>query len=510
MKSKTYTWILYLISTVIVATICIQTYWNYKNYQVNKQQLINEVQISLDKAVDDYYAALAQNSTVGFTFNSNSEKNIFGKDSTFIKILSSIDSTQNKFKKLDHIKPESIEGVTVFRGAEVKLMDTFSLEYARFEDDKAITSFEKHNPDSLQENAINFLTSKIVISIKNDSLDLKQVDSLLKNEFQRKKINVTYLMQYRNDKKAQYFRWFEDNFETASKSDSLVKGLNTKANSSFLPSGSELNLYFTNEIPLLLNRILGGILLSTILVFGVIACLFYLLHIINQQKQLAEIKNDLISNITHEFKTPIATISAALEGMSNFNAIDDKNKAKHYISMSAHQLTKLNTMVEKLLETATLDSNELEFNKEEVNLTNLIEVSFNSFKNQHPEKNFIFNKNVHNIIAAVDTFHFENAINNILDNAIKYGGNKIEIELKTLKKQIEIDISDDGNGLKPADKERIFDKFYRVPKGNTHDVKGFGIGLFYSKTIIEKHGGSIVLNLNNNKTTFKITLPHEL
>lgn len=509
MNNKTHTWILYLISAVIVATICIQVYWNYKNYLVNKQQLINEVQISLDKAVDDYYAALAQNSTVGFTFNSDSKKNIFGKDSTFIKILSSIDSTKNKFKNLDNINPESIEGVTIFRGAEVKLMDTISLEYARFEDDQAITSFKKNNPDSLQEKAINFLTSKIVVSIKNDSLDLKQVDSLLKNEFQRKKINVAYQMQYKNDKKEQYFWWYQNKFETTNKTDTLGEGINTKANSSFLPTGSELNLYFTNEIPLLLNRILGGILLSTILVFGVIACLFYLLHIINQQKQLAEIKNDLISNITHEFKTPIATISAALEGMSNFNAIDDKNKAKHYISMSAHQLSKLNTMVEKLLETATLDSNELEFNKEEVNLSDLIEASVNSFKSQHPEKNFIFNKKVNNIIAAVDTFHFENAINNILDNAVKYGGNEIEIKLKTLKKQIEIDISDDGNGLKPADKERIFDKFYRVPKGNAHDVKGFGIGLFYSKTIIEKHGGSIVLNLNNNKTTFKITLPYE-
>lgn len=509
MKSKTHTWILYVISAVIVATICIQVYWNYKNYLVNKQQLINEIQISLDKAVDDYYTDLAQNSTVGFTFDRNAQNKGFGKDSTLRKIMSSIDNTQKKFKNLDSINPESIEGITIFRGAEVKSMDTISLEYARFEDDKTITSFVKNNPDSVQEKAIKFLTTKMVVSIKNDSLDLKQVDSLLKNEFQRKKINITHQIQYKNDKKEQNFWWYQNRFETSSQTDSLVQGINTQANSSFLPAGSELHLYFTNEIPMLIKRISRGIILSAILVLAVISCLFYLLKIINQQKQLAEIKNDLISNITHEFKTPLATISAALEGMSNFNAIDDKTKARHYINMSAHQLTKLNTMVEKLLETATLDSNELEFNKEEINLNNLIEASVNSFKNQHPEKNFTFNKRDHNIIAAVDTFHFENAINNILDNAVKYGGNVIEIELKTLKTQIEIDISDDGNSLKASDKERIFDKFYRVPKGNTHDVKGFGIGLFYSKTIIEKHGGSIVLNLNNNKTTFKITLPNE-
>jgi two-component system phosphate regulon sensor histidine kinase PhoR len=237
--------------------------------------------------------------------------------------------------------------------------------------------------------------------------------------------------------------------------------------------------------------------------------LFYLLKVINQQKQLAEIKNDLISNITHEFKTPIATISAALEGMSTFNAIDDKNKSRHYINMSAIQLAKLNTMVEKLLETATLDSNELVFSKEEINLSNLIEVSVNSFKNQHPDKTFIFNNESDTNMTELDVFHFENAINNILDNAVKYGGNTIEAAIKSSKNIIEIDISDNGNSLKPSEKDRIFDKFYRVPKGNTHDVKGFGIGLFYSKTIIEKHGGSIHLDLSNNLTTFKIKLPHE-
>lgn len=508
MKSNTYSYILYAITTVIVATIAIQVYWNYNNYQVNKQRLINEIQSSLDNSVDDYYTGLAQKSTVGFAFNGASKNNDLGKESALTKLLSKIDSTNGKLKNFDNIDPGAIEGVTIFRGADVSLMDTISLEYARFEVDNTTTSFLGNNPDSLQEKAIKFLTSKIVVSFKNDSLDLKQVDSLLKNEFERKKITLTYQMQFNNDKKEQYFRWREDRFEIVNDTNSPIIGINAKANSNFLPTGSELNLYFTNEMPLLIKRISSGILLSSILVMGVIGCLFYLLKIINHQKQLAEIKNDLISNITHEFKTPIATVNAALESLQNFNAIDNKYKANQYIDMSKGQLNKLNTMVEKLLETATLDSNELEFYKEEINLSHLIEASVNSFKGQHSEKTFDINKNPENIIAKVDVFHFENAINNILDNAVKYGGNTIEVTLKSLKNSVEIDVSDNGNTLKHSDKERIFDKFYRVPKGNTHDVKGFGIGLYYSKTIIEKHGGSIILNLNDHKTTFKIKLPH--
>jgi len=107
----------------------------------------------------------------------------------------------------------------------------------------------------------------------------------------------------------------------------------------------------------------------------------------------------------------------------------------------------------------------------------------------------------------VDAFHFENAVNNIVDNAIKYGGDEIKMEIKKTAKHIEIAISDSGNSLSEGHKKQIFEKFFRVPKGNTHDVKGFGIGLYYTKKIIEKHGGDIRLDLGKG-TTFTIRLPH--
>jgi len=252
-----------------------------------------------------------------------------------------------------------------------------------------------------------------------------------------------------------------------------------------------------------------GILLSTLLILSVVSCLFYLLKIINRQKQVSQVKNDLISNITHEFKTPIATIGVALESIKSFNTLEDKEKTKSYINMSGEQLTKLNTMVEKLLETATLDSEKLTLNKEELNLVDFV----TSITDKHhflPEDKSLTLEHSHNIIPInIDVFHFECALNNIIDNAIKYGGNTIAIYLNKTQKLTTISISDTGTSLTKAHKDKIFEQFYRVPKGNTHDIKGFGIGLYYAKTIIEKHQGTIILDLSKSHTTFKITLPNE-
>ena len=121
----------------------------------------------------------------------------------------------------------------------------------------------------------------------------------------------------------------------------------------------------------------------------------------------------------------------------------------------------------------------------------------------------IFSSNVDKKEITIDSFHFENAISNLIDNAIKYGGETIEINCNVLLNQIEISVSDNGPGITNTQQEKIFDKFYRVPKGNTHNVKGFGIGLYYTKKIIEKNLGYITVNSNNHLTHFKISLTDE-
>ena len=281
------------------------------------------------------------------------------------------------------------------------------------------------------------------------------------------------------------------------------------SNSSYFQDNNHFNLIHTNPSKETLRRSLTGILLSLLLSLAVISSLFYLLKIINQQKELAEIKNDLISNITHEFKTPITTVSTAIEAIDNFNMIDDKEKTKKYLNISSVQLKKLHQMVEKLLETATLDSEKLMLQKEEVNLVDLVEKITTKHQLINENKSVSFSSNISEITSNIDIFHFENAISNLIDNAIKYGGNEIEVNLNSVLNTIEISVADNGNGIEKNQQEKIFDKFYRVPKGNTHDVKGFGIGLYYTKKIIEKHNGIINLVPNIKNTVFKIILPNE-
>ncbi len=508
MNDKRYRWILYTIATVIIATIGIQAYWNYKNYQTNKQQLINDVQTSLDKAVDDYYANLAEETTIGMSFKGTNTDELFKEGSSFTNILKDIDKQKGKFKNLDSIDVSHIEGATIVRGFKV---DSMMTEYSKKNKPISVDSLKTKTQELKDESAlsnIEMLTSKIVISINNDTLDLKKVDSLVNFELLRKNINVDYNLKYTPNKHT--FNQIEKKHTRTHDSLNTSKKLtlNTFSKSTFLPKGSKLSIAFTNETKVILTRIFGGILISVFLVLAVISCLFYLLKIIKHQKQLAEVKNDLISNITHEFKTPIATIGVALESISNFNAIEDKEKTKKYVAMSSQQLKKLNIMVEKLLETATLDSDSLQLNKEPTDIVELINTLLNRYKIQFPEKEFKPSFKVEHLITNVDVFHFENALNNILDNAVKYGGSTITIGLISRENQFEIFISDNGTSLNKENKDRVFEKFYRVPKGNTHNVKGFGIGLYYTKTIIDKHNGSITLDLNKNLTTFKITLPN--
>ena len=504
MKDKRYKWILYTIVTVIVTTIGIQIYWNYKNYQANKQQLINEVQISLDKAVDDYYTDLAKQTTMGFSFKGVNTDSLFSEGGAFSDVLRDIDKKNGQFKNLDSVDVSRLGGVTIVRGLEVdSMMDAHDKSHKTTSIDplKAQVKELRNLKDSMNLSNIEMLTSKVVISIKNDSLDIEKVYNLVKQELNRKNINVDYDLVYYNVLKNEASK-SKDTIETKREL------LTTVSKSAFLPKKSTLKIEFFNETRLILKRGLAGIFISILLILAVISCLFYLLKIIKHQKQLAEVKNDLISNITHEFKTPIATIGAALEGISNFNDTEDKVKTKKYIGMSSEQLSKLNLMVEKLLETATLDSNKLDLNLEEIDLVEMLSAIVNRYKIQFTDKEFKTSFKVEQLLVSVDVFHFENALNNIVDNAVKYGGDIISIELILKEKSLEILISDNGHTLTKAHKERLFEKFYRVPKGNTHDVKGFGIGLYYTKTIIDKHNGIITLDLKKRLTTFKISLPN--
>ncbi|MBF4985372.1 HAMP domain-containing histidine kinase, partial [Nonlabens mediterrranea] len=349
--------------------------------------------------------------------------------------------------------------------------------------------------DDQSETEIEELTNRIVFSIKSNKLKVNKVDSLFKNQLQAKNISINHQLIYTTP---------DTTFHTVPHS---FPGTALVSLSELIDDENKLELYYSGLNINVLKRNLTGIILSTLLIASIILSLFYLLNIIKSQKNLNAMKNDLISNITHEFKTPIATTSAALEGVQNFTNNGDTEKTHRYLNMGREQLNKLNHMVEKLLETASLDGKELDLQKGEIDLDLIITSLVTKFQTQTSNSITFINHSSDSLFMG-DGFHLENAINNLIDNAIKYGGETITIELFKTTQQFELLVTDSGTGLKPKDAKNIFNQFYRVPKGNVHDVKGFGIGLYYTKSIVEKHNGTIDVQ-TKPFTSFKIVLPYD-
>ncbi|GAA0880612.1 hypothetical protein GCM10009119_35820 [Algoriphagus jejuensis] len=372
-----------------------------------------------------------------------------------------------------------------------QLMQMDSVKFFQFGENSDMNVFFGSNAsDSIDQ--LHFFTNKILISITRDSLDFDKINGLLFTELQRRDININYRLVHLTGHSE------EDSLLTAGKSPMPFK---TVARSTFLPPGQSLEMYFENTALTILRR--GSAEVLTSLVFlGIIAFAFYYLYqTIRNQKEIAEIKQDLIANITHEFKTPIATTLSAIEGIELFNPENDAAKTKRYLGISKSQMHKLNQMVEKLLETATLDSEQVVLKKENIEPEPILQQLRTKFQTLAPDKKIELILPAHCKTLEADPFHFENVLSNLLDNAVKYGGNEIRICLDQngLNK---IRIHDNGGNINSDQKERVFEQFYRIPKGDLHDVKGFGIGLYYVKKILEKHGGKIELETGQHSTTF--------
>ena len=468
----------YLIIAAISVTLGIQAYLNIVYYKGNKATLINQVHTSLDKAIEHYYFEEGKDERVEF----KSIDSVFNNQSN---------GTQTIFKAthIEHFSSDSLD-----QELRVMIADTIQRGNMTF-----IQS------DSIKFDQVKELALKIMVSMDKDTLNLSEIHQYLQLDFESKNWDLPFTLIYHQTDTLPSQKKVV-NTQQYGAIISFGDILSLKSQSPYLAEQSELEIQFSDTSKILFKQSLGGVLLSVVLSTIILGALLFLLRIIKKQKQLSEIKNDLISNITHEFKTPITTISTALQGMESFNKENDPEKTKKYLNISNSQLGKLNVMVEKLLETATLDSEQLQINLESISLPNLLNqlVSKHQLTSVNHQINLQIPSRMEDI--NVDPFHLENALNNLLDNAIKYGGEAINIKVIDSNSILEITVSDNGNGIKKEMQEMVFDKFFRVPQGNVHDVKGFGIGLYYCKKIVEKHNGEISLFSKPGETTFKIKL----
>lgn len=238
------------------------------------------------------------------------------------------------------------------------------------------------------------------------------------------------------------------------------------------------------------------LILSVLLIISAIAGFNFLIKTIQKQRKLAELKDDFINNMTHELKTPIATLTVAIEGMQKFNALDDPEKTQRYLHTSRNQLVRLNDLVNKVLSVATFENHEVKLVKEKIDidaLVNEVIESENLKTNKQVEISYI-NKDQIAFIEA-DRLHLRNVITNLVDNAIKYCGERLKIDIRLSRNDSKavFSVKDNGPGIPASHLEQVFDKFHRVPTGNIHNVKGTGLGLSYVKYIVEAHGGNVTV-----------------
>jgi len=363
----------------------------------------------------------------------------------------------------------------------------------------------------------------------NDVIDPKLLEHFLATEFKKRNLNLAFeygiydcnskKMVYGNALNGDSIREnpkplvnrdtaccsqeeliYEKNYNKANKKEEKKKKVCT------LPTCEKYTYYFGVHFPdrsqfnnsrLMTWYLLNGILFFVVIFFG------YALFVIIKQKQLSEIQKNFINNLTHEFKTPIASIELAAKVLSNPKIIEQPERLAEYVRIVGQQNQRLSAHVEKLLQMATIEKTKLQLNLEQIELNLFFAETIQEFRNSQNGRIYTIKleSTLQEAVVNADRLHFSNLIFNILDNAIKYCSVEpyIVIKLEEIKHQYIISFDDNGIGIPKVYRKQIFNRFYRVPTGNVHDVKGFGLGLDYVQKIVQRHGWQINVIENSRK-----------
>jgi signal transduction histidine kinase len=247
----------------------------------------------------------------------------------------------------------------------------------------------------------------------------------------------------------------------------------------------------------ILGRILPQILFSITLTTLVVVSYYFMYRSLRINQRLMDLKNDFINNITHELKTPVATISVALEALQNFDVLKDPEKTLQYLEIASMELNRLNLMTDKILNTSIFEHKGVEFQAEPVDLREMIRQVAASMKLVSDKRNakITFEEEGEDFRVSGSPVHLINVIYNLVDNALKYSepGVTILIRMKSDGRHVEFTVQDNGPGIPPEYHQKIFEKFSRVPGGDIHDSKGYGLGLHYVKQVVGSHHGTISL-----------------
>jgi two-component system, OmpR family, phosphate regulon sensor histidine kinase PhoR len=359
---------------------------------------------------------------------------------------------------------------------------------------------ELPNENPVRQNSSNYFIVDI-----NDVIDASILDHFLKTEFEYSNIQIDYeyaIYDCDTDRMVfgNYIRHSED-------PNANIKGTFKKFD--------EFTYYFGIIFPsktLYILRSMNIWIISSFILITAIVFFTYAIFIILRQKRYSEVQRDFINNMTHEFKTPVSTIGISAKVLSDPDILNNPMRLKNYAGIISDQNKRLETQIEKVLQLAKFEKNNLELNYEAIDLNKLVTEVAKGFQIQLSECNGKLELDLDNSKSKVwaDKVHLTNVIYNLMDNAVKYCNEKpvIRISITDHDNRITLRVQDNGIGIDKKYHQRIFDKFFRIPTGNVHDVKGFGIGLNYVMNVVKGHKWDIALDSAPGKgSTFSITFP---
>ncbi len=274
-------------------------------------------------------------------------------------------------------------------------------------------------------------------------------------------------------------------------------GIVVSSGSAFENPDEALWVVALNYKRLVMRSLTESIILAILFTLVIVAAFFVTIYTMLRQKKLGEIKNDFINNMTHEFKTPIATISLAVDALKNEKVMSSRDRMSYFSGIIKEENQRMNKQVEAILKASQFEKQEVVLDKTPVHVHEIVKLVADKFLLQLQEKNgkAELNLNASNDLIKGDEVHFTNLVNNLIDNAVKYSKDNVPIHLKIASYnsggKLVLKFEDNGIGMTKETQKRVFEKFYRAHTGNLHNVKGFGLGLNYVKSVTQSHNGSI-------------------
>lgn len=531
LKNKKYIGIIILMGLSLLGIIAVQLYWMKNAIAVKEEQFdqkVNQALVRASQRIERNQNAFFVSRMNPFYLKQqfNNKNKSLGNDSVVIafdqywnsKMDDVVVLKSDKNLKMKKTEKNGIE--TVVYGYDTVITNNKGMQrvqaYSSFstpKDAEINTNSENHkNPyaEVIDQMIFEFQIKDISIQ---DRLSASIIEPTLKYEFKNFEIPLPFEYAIADGHGNYYKKLGSPGFN---KKDACRAYKTTLFPNDFLMQSDQLVLYFPDKRHYIYASLIGpfsGSLLFTIII---LITFYFTLRIIFNQKKVSEIKTDFINNMTHEFKTPIATISLAADSITNPNIIGDPEKISRFSNIIKEENRRMNRQVESVLKMALIDKKDFNLNIQETHVHPLIEQAIKNISIQVEQKGGKIERDLQaqNDAVKVDETHFVNIIYNLLDNANKYSLDappNIKVETYESVGYFCITISDKGIGMDKDTQNRIFEKFYRVPTGNVHTVKGFGLGLSYVKAIVMQFKGDILVkSAKGLGSTFEIKIPRTL